>query len=81
MKYLGQKFVHLHLHTEYSPMDAPVQLKRLVSYAKHLGYKSLATTDHGTVGSWVKFAQLCKENDLKPIFGVEAYFTPNRLKK
>jgi DNA polymerase-3 subunit alpha len=80
-KFLGQKFVHLHLHTEYSPLDAPVSLKKLVEYAKHLGYKSLAVTDHGTVGSWVKFALLCKENDIKPIFGIEAYFVPDRTVK
>lgn len=75
---MPDKFVHLHLHTEYSPMDAPVALKKLVAHAKGLGYKSLAVTDHGTVGAWVKFAQLCKESEIRPIFGIEAYFVPDR---
>lgn len=77
-KYLNEKFCHLHLHTEYSPQDAPVGLKQMVEYAKHLGYKSIAVTDHGTIASWVKFQELCQKNGVKPIFGVEAYFTPDR---
>lgn len=72
------KFVHLHVHTEHSPLDAPVGLKKLVKRAKELGYNSLGVSDHGTVSSWVKFAVFCKENNIKPIFGVEAYFTPDR---
>jgi DNA polymerase-3 subunit alpha len=76
--YLDPKFVHLHLHSEYSPQDAPVSLKKLVEYAKHVGHKALALTDHGTVSGWVKFAQLCKESGIKPIFGIEGYFTPDR---
>jgi len=73
------KFAHLHLHTEYSPQDAPIGLKSLVVRAKDLGYKALAISDHGTVSGWVQFAQLCKEFGIHPIFGVEAYFTDKRL--
>ena len=71
-------FAHHHLHTEYSPQDAPVGVKPLVELSKHLGYKTVTVTDHGTVSSWVKLAHHCKEAKLKPIFGIEAYFTPDR---
>lgn len=71
-------FAHHHLHTEYSPQDAPIRLKSLVDQSKALGYKTVTVTDHGTVSSWVKLAVLCKEAGLKPIFGLEAYFTPDR---
>lgn len=71
-------FAHHHLHTEYSPQDAPIGLKSLVETSKSLGYKTVTVTDHGTVSSWVKLAGLCKEAGLKPIFGLEAYFTPDR---
>lgn len=77
-KYANFKFAHHHVHTEYSPWDAPVSLKKLVEYSKHLGYKTVTVTDHGTVSSWVKLAGLCKQNGLKPIFGIEGYFTPDR---
>ena len=62
-------FAHHHLHTEYSPQDAPIRLKSLVDQSKALGYKTVTVTDHGTVSSWVKLAVLCKEAGLKPIFG------------
>jgi DNA-directed DNA polymerase III PolC len=78
LKSIRYKFAHHHLHTEYSPLDAPVQLKRLVKYSKELGYRTVTVTDHGTVGSWVKLAGLCKDAGLKPIFGVEGYLAPDR---
>jgi DNA polymerase-3 subunit alpha len=80
-KLINYKFAHHHLHTEYSPLDAPVPLKDLVEYSKHLGYKTLTVTDHGTVSSWVKLAGLCKVADIRPIFGVEGYFSPERKNK
>lgn len=80
-KWLGAKFAHHHLHSEHSPMDAPAGLKKIVEYSKHLGYKSCSITDHGTVSSWVKFDTLCKANELKPIFGIEGYFVPDRRNK
>lgn len=72
------RFAHHHVHTEYSPWDAPVGLKRLLDYSKDIGYRTVTVTDHGTVGSWVKLAYMSKERGLKPIFGIEAYFTPDR---
>ena len=77
-KYLNYKFAHHHVHSEYSPMDAPVNLKKMVEYSKHLGYKTVTITDHGTVSAWVKLATYCKDNGLKPIFGIEGYFTQDR---
>ena len=71
-------FAHHHLHTEYSPQDAPVGIKPLVKLSKQLGYKTVTVTDHGTVSSWVKLSLACKDEGLKPIFGLEAYFTPDR---
>lgn len=74
-------FVHLHVHTEYSPLDAPVALGKLVKRAKALGYDALSISDHGTVAGWVKFQQACEKEGIKPLLGVEAYFTPDRFVK
>lgn len=30
------------------------------------------------MSSWVQLSRACKENDIKPILGIEAYFTPDR---
>ena len=77
-KFLNYKFAHHHVHTEYSPWDAPLSLKKLIERSKELGYRTVTVTDHGTVGSWVKLAYQCKDAGVKPIFGIEAYFTQNR---
>ena len=77
-KFLNFKFAHHHVHSEYSPWDAPLSLKKLIGRSKELGYRTVTVTDHGTVGSWVKLAYLCKEAGIKPIFGIEAYFTQDR---
>jgi DNA polymerase-3 subunit alpha len=78
MKTTNYKFAHHHVHCEYSPWDAPISLKKLVEYSKKQGYRTVTVTDHGTVGSWVKLATMCKEQGVKPIFGIEAYFTHDR---
>lgn len=42
-------FTHLHVHTEYSLLDASSKIKELTARAKELGMDSLAITDHGVV--------------------------------
>lgn len=68
-------FVHLHLHSEYSMLDGLIKLKELGVRAKEFGMSSLALTDHGVMHGVVEFAKVAKENELKPIFGVETYIT------
>lgn len=68
-----QSFVHLHLHSEYSMLDGLIKLKELGAKAKEFGMSSVALTDHGVMHGVVEFAKVAKENELKPIFGVETY--------
>jgi len=69
-------FVHLHVHSHYSLMDGLNSPAELVLAAKKSGQKSIAITDHGTLSSHRDFQIACKENDIKPILGVEAYISP-----
>ena len=69
-------FVHLHVHSHYSLMDGLNSPAELVLAAKKAGQKSIAITDHGTLSSHRDFQIACKENDIKPILGVEAYISP-----
>lgn len=41
--------VELHVHTNYSTMDAPLRPDRLVRRAAQMGVPALAVTDHGNV--------------------------------
>lgn len=72
---MSQHFTHLHLHTEYSLLDGAISLDKLIAFGKENNYKALAITDHGNIFGAVKFFQKCKKAGIKPILGMEAYFT------
>ena len=73
---MSQKhFSHLHLHTEFSLLDGALRIKDAVALAKQQQWKSMAITDHGNVFGAVKFFQEAEKAGIKPILGVEMYFT------
>ncbi|BBJ28881.1 DNA polymerase III subunit alpha [Athalassotoga saccharophila] len=67
------KFVHLHLHTEYSIGDSTVRIDDLMNQAKSLGMDALAITDHGTMGGVHKFWSAARKYGIKPVIGCELY--------
>ncbi len=69
-------FTHLHVHSYYSLMDGLNSPAELVLAAKEAGQTALAITDHGTLSSHRDFQIACKEHNIKPILGVEAYISP-----
>jgi len=75
------KFVHLHLHTEYSLLDGATRIAKLVKVLKDRGATACGITDHGNMYGTVKFYEACKKNDIKPIIGTEFYVTNNHLDK
>ncbi|MBP6925893.1 MAG: DNA polymerase III subunit alpha [Candidatus Pacebacteria bacterium] len=66
-------FVHLHTHSHYSLLDGLSKIPELVKQTKRLGMTAVALTDHGNMHGAIEFYKTCKENDIKPIIGVEAY--------
>ncbi len=70
-------FVHLHVHTEYSMLDGAARLDDLFARTAELGMDSIAMTDHGNVFGAYEFWAKAKAHGVKPIIGMEAYFTPN----
>ena len=66
-------FVHLHVHSNYSILDAISSIDALVSEAGRCKYHAMALTDHGNMHGSFEFYKVCKENDIKPIVGVEFY--------
>ncbi|MGQ9845094.1 MAG: DNA polymerase III subunit alpha [Caldisericia bacterium] len=69
-------FVHLHLHTEYSLLDGFLRIDDLIDKIKKLNMDSVAITDHGGLYGAVTFYKKAKEKNIKPIIGVELYFSP-----
>lgn len=72
-------YVHLHNHSEYSLLDGLSRIGPMVSYAKKIGLKSLAITDHGNMYGAIKFYKECKAQDIKPIIGCEIYVAQRSL--
>jgi DNA polymerase-3 subunit alpha len=70
------RFVHLHLHTEYSLLDGGNRIDKLMDRVKALGMDAVACTDHGNLFGAVAFYQAAKDRGIKPILGVEAYVAP-----
>ena len=66
-------FVHLHLHTEYSLLDAACRLDKLAERAHDLKFHSMAITDHGVLYGAVDFYKAVREKGIKPIIGCEVY--------
>lgn len=67
------EFVHLHVHSEYSLLDAMCRVPELVEEAVQQGMRALALTDHGVLSGAIKFYQAAKEAGIKPILGAELY--------
>ena len=70
------KFVHLHIHSEFSLLDGANRIKDIPVLAKELGMDTIAITDHGAMFGVIDFYKACKANDVKPIIGCEVYVAP-----
>jgi DNA polymerase III subunit alpha len=68
-----KKFVHLHLHTDYSLLDGAIQIKPLAKRTAELGMGACAITDHGNMYGAISFYNEMKAQGLKPIVGCETY--------
>ncbi|MBN1443912.1 MAG: DNA polymerase III subunit alpha [Planctomycetes bacterium] len=75
-------FVHLHVHSHYSLLDGAITVSRLVDAAREFGMPALALTDHGNLFGCIEFYRACRDAEIKPIIGMEAYVAPrSRLEK
>ncbi|MBU5438440.1 DNA polymerase III subunit alpha [Tissierella sp. MSJ-40] len=72
------KFVHLHVHTEYSLLDGSSRIKSLLDRTKELGMDAVAITDHGSMFGVIQFYKEAKERGIKPILGSEVYVAMNK---
>ncbi|GAA5497605.1 DNA polymerase III subunit alpha [Rubritalea halochordaticola] len=76
---MGNSFVHLHVHTEYSIKDSIVRIKALAAKAAEMEMPAVAMTDHGNLFGAVEFYQNTTGAGVKPILGCEIYLAPSTL--
>ena len=75
-------FVHLHVHSTYSLLDAVCPIEGLTDLAKKMGMPALAITDNGNLFGAIEFYSACKKAGVKPIIGAEVYIAPeNRFER
>jgi DNA polymerase-3 subunit alpha len=71
-------YVNLHHHDEYSMRDALGTCDQYAKLLKAREEKYMSITNHGSIGGWIKQRAVCDANGLKPIFGMEAYYSNYR---
>jgi len=68
----NKTFVHLHLHSHYSLLDAMITFDRLLERCKEFGMPSVAVTDRGNMFGAVDFYVKARAAGVKPIIGIAA---------
>lgn len=78
------KYVNYHKHSIYSntsTIDSVTFPHHYMTRAKELGQTIYSTCEHGTEGNYLEAYDLCKANNLKMIYAIEAYYVDDRLEK
>ena len=83
---MGYRYNNYHKHDVYGNIRALDTITKPIDYIKRAkeldGDKAIFfSTNHGYQGNIFECYNLCKENNVKLIGGVEAYYVPNRLEK
>lgn len=69
-------FVHLHVHSEYSLLEASARVKAIAKKAAEYGMPACALTDNGNMYAAIEFYFACLDKNIKPIIGMDAYLAP-----
>ncbi len=75
-KLITSDFVHLHVHSHYSLLNALPTPKELAAAAKADGQEALAITDNGALYGAIDFYKACTKEGIKPIIGLDAFLAP-----
>ncbi len=69
-------FVHLHVHSQYSLLEASIGIKALAKKAKEYQMPAVALTDNGNMFGAIEFYFACKDAGVNGIIGLDAYIAP-----
>ncbi|THA72450.1 DNA polymerase III subunit alpha [Streptomyces sp. A0642] len=72
-------FVHLHSHSEYSPLDGLSRMDEITREVVRHGQSAIGITDHGTCAGHPALQRAADAAGIKPVFGIEANLTDDRL--
>ncbi len=72
------QFVHLHVHSDYSPMRGVSSLEELCLSARRQGSPAMALTDTNGLYGAIRFVEQAKQLGLRPILGAELTIDDHR---
>lgn len=78
---MSDNLTHLHVHTEHSFLDGLSTVDQLINRVVDLGQGAVAITDHGEVSGHYRLQRAADKAGVKPLFGMEGYFTDDRFDK
>ena len=70
---MSSPFVHLHVHSHYSLLEALPKVEEILAQAKEQGMDTIAITDNGALYGAIEFYQKAKKEGIKPLIGFDAY--------
>src|SRR5215475_9406084 len=75
------RFVHLHVHSEYSVLDGACRIPSLAARAAELEMPAVGLTDHGSLAGAVQLYKETRKHGVKPIIGCEVYVCDDASKQ
>ena len=79
-KEISAPFCHLHVHSQYSILQATPDIKGIVAAAKEMNMPAVALTDYGNMYGAFKMVREALAHDIKPIVGCEVFVAKERKK-
>ena len=78
---LNTRFCHLHVHSQYSILQATADVKEIIEKAVKFKMPAIALTDHGNLFGAFAFIGEAVKHNIKPIIGCEFYIALERSRK
>ncbi len=75
---LMSDFVHLHVHSQFSLLNAIPTSKELAKAAAADGQTAIAITDNGALYGAIAHVKACLDAGIKPIIGLDAFLAAEK---
>ena len=66
-----ERFVHLHVHSEFTMLDGAIRIGELVEACQEMDMPAVALTDRANMYGAIQLHKACQGTDVKPILGAE----------
>ncbi len=78
---IDSPFCHLHVHSQFSVLQATPKIKNLIAKAKENNMPAVGLTDLGNMYGAYQFVQGALKEEIKPVLGCHVFISEDRLTK